>query len=151
MAATGNDAHLTSAIVDVHTDEPEFGYRFNADSSAGLVIWSARTGCTGSAASGGSSRRRPAKAARRWAGTQGVAVYDDLVQREFSTPASDLVWLTDITEHPTGEGKLDCCASKNVFPNGIVGSAIDDRMTTQLAVGALRQAIARRRPTAPWS
>ena len=25
------DAHLTNAIVDVHADDPEFGYRFIAD------------------------------------------------------------------------------------------------------------------------
>jgi transposase InsO family protein len=73
-------------------------------------------------------------------------VHDDLVQREFRAPAPDLVWLTDITEHPTGEGKLYCCAVKDVFSNRIVGYAINERMTAPLAVSALRQAIARRRP-----
>ena len=75
-----------------------------------------------------------------------MAVHDDLVQRAFGAPAPDLVWLTDITEHPTGEGKLYCCAIKDVFSNRIVGYAIDERMTALLAVAALRQAIARRQP-----
>ncbi len=57
------------------------------------------------------------------------------------------MWVTDITEHPTGEGKLYCCAIKDLFSNRIVGYAIDERMTAQLAVTALRTAVARRQPT----
>ena len=53
----------------------------------------------------------------------GPAVHDDLVQRDFSAPAPDRVWLTDITEHPTIEGKLYACAIKDVFSNRIVGYA----------------------------
>ena len=45
-----------------------------------------------------------------------------------------MVWLTDITEHPTVEGKLYVCSIKDVFSNRIVGYAIDERMTAQLAV-----------------
>ncbi len=78
--------------------------------------------------------------------TPGPAVHDDLVQRVFSAPAPDMVWLTDITEHPTVEGKLYCCSIKDVFSNRIVGYAFGPRMTAQLAVRALRSAIARRRP-----
>jgi putative transposase len=35
---------------------------------------------------------------------------EDLVQRRFSASAPNQRWLTDITEHPTDEGKLYCCA-----------------------------------------
>jgi transposase InsO family protein len=73
-------------------------------------------------------------------------VHDDLVQRNFTAERPDAVWLTDITEHPTLEGKLYCCAIKDVFSNRIVGYSISDRMTAQLAVTALRAAIARRQP-----
>ena len=76
----------------------------------------------------------------------GPAVHDDLVQRQFSAPRPDAVWLTDITEHPTVEGKLYCCAIKDVFSNRIVGYALDGRMTAKLATAALRSAIARRQP-----
>jgi putative transposase len=48
--------------------------------------------------------------------------------------------------HPTAEGKLYCCAIKDVFSKRIVGYACGDRMTAQLAVHALRQAVARRQP-----
>ena len=53
----------------------------------------------------------------------GPAVHDDLVQRNFTAPAPDQVWLTDITEHRTEEGKLYACAIKDVCSNRIVGYA----------------------------
>ncbi len=34
---------------------------------------------------------------------------EDLVQRHFTATRPNELWLTDITEHPTGEGKLYCC------------------------------------------
>jgi len=73
-------------------------------------------------------------------------VHDDLVQRNFTASSLDAVWLTDITEHPTLEGKLYICSIKDLCSNRIVGYAIDERMTAQLAVSALRSAMARRRP-----
>ena len=76
------DAHLTNAIVDIHTDDPEFGYRFIADelerggheAGEGRVhrlcrehrIWSTTT-----------------KKGRRNAKIPGPAVHDDLVNRDF--------------------------------------------------------------------
>jgi putative transposase len=140
-----HDAQLTNAIVDVHVDDPEFGYRFIADEleAAGHRvgerrvwrlcrrhrIWSTTT-----------------KKGRRHGKTPGPAVHDDLVQRQFNAPAPDVVWVTDNTEHPTVEGKLYCCAIKDLFSNRIVGYALDERMTAKLAVSALRAAIARRQP-----
>jgi transposase InsO family protein len=140
------DAHATNAIVDVHADDPEFGYRFIADELERLGqrscerrvwrlcrnqrVWSTTT-----------------KKGRKHSGkTPGPAVHDDLVQRAFTAPAPDVLWLTDITEHPTLEGKLYCCSIKDCFSNRIVGYAIGDRMTAELAVSALRSAIARRQP-----
>ncbi len=112
--------------------------------SPGIV--SASGGCGGCAAISGCGRPR-----RRRAGVAARAdqapLFDDLVQRQFRAERPDAVWLTDITEHPTGEGKLYCCAIKDVFSNRIVGYSIDDRMTAQLAVSALRSAVARRQPS----
>ena len=42
----------------------------------------------------------------------GPPVHDDLVQRDFTAGTLDELWLTDITEHPTDEGKLYLCAVK---------------------------------------
>lgn len=74
-------------------------------------------------------------------------MHDDHVQRDFTAQRPDQVWVTDITEHPTAEGKLYCCAIKDLFSNRIVGYALADRMTAQLAVTALSTAVARRQPT----
>jgi putative transposase len=140
------DAHLTNAIVDVHGDDPEFGYRFITDElhRGGHQVGEGRVWrlCRDQKAWSITTRK-----GRRSSGkTPGPAVHDDLVNRDFTAPAPNLVWLTDITEHPTGEGKLYCCAIKDVFSNRIVGYSIADRMTAELAVGALRSAVARRQP-----
>jgi transposase InsO family protein len=71
---------------------------------------------------------------------------DDLVDRQFTATAPNVVWLTDITEHPTVEGKLYLCAVKDVYSGRIVGYSIDSRMKASLAVTALNSAIARRSP-----
>jgi putative transposase len=73
-------------------------------------------------------------------------VHDDLVARQFTAAAPDRTWLTDITEHPTAEGKLYLCALKDVYSNRIVGYSMGSRMTADLAVSALRNAIALRSP-----
>jgi transposase InsO family protein len=44
----------------------------------------------------------------------GPPVHDDLVKKVFTAAAPNLVWLTDITEHATSEGKLYLCAIKDV-------------------------------------
>jgi transposase InsO family protein len=69
-------------------------------------------------------------------------VHDDLVVRQFSAQRPNELWLTDITEHPTAQGKLYLCAIKDACTNRIVGYAMDSRMTSQLAVDTLANAIA---------
>ena len=72
----------------------------------------------------------------------GPPVFDDHVQRVFRADAPNRVWLTDIREHRTSEGKLYCCAIKQAFSNRIVGYLISDRMTAELAVEAACNAVA---------
>ena len=76
----------------------------------------------------------------------GPPVHDDLLERDFSAETVNSKWLTDITEHPTGEGKLYLCAVKDCASNRIVGYSLDARMTSELAVTALQNAIALRSP-----
>ena len=54
------------------------------------------------------------------------------------------MWLSDITEHPTREGKLYLCAIKDVWSNRIVGYSMSERMESSIAVAALESAAARR-------
>jgi putative transposase len=140
-----DDAHLTNAAVDLHADDPEFGYRLIADElrHAGHQVSENRVQrlCT-------QQRLWSVHAHRRGRHRRpGPPVHDDLVGRDFTAPAVDVKWLTDITEHPTGEGRLYLCAVKDCASNRIVGYSIGPRMTSELAVAALRNAIALRSPT----
>jgi len=83
----------------------------------------------------GPKRRKPA-----------AAVHDDLVERRFWADGPDRLWCTDITEHPTGDGKVYCCAVLDVFTRQIVGWSMADHMRTDLVVDALQMATWRRRP-----
>jgi transposase InsO family protein len=74
------------------------------------------------------------------------AVHDDLVQRRFLADAPDRLWVTDITEHPTAEGKVYCAAVLDVFSRTVVGWSIADHMRAELVVDALEMARWRRRP-----
>jgi putative transposase len=141
-----DDAHLLNAIIDIHRDDPEFGYRFIADEleAAGHRASENRVQRLCSLQGVFSTT---VKRGRRSGKTPGPAVHDDLVRRQFHAEQPDEIWLTDITEHPTGEGKLYLCAIKDVCSRRIVGYALGERMTSQLADAALRIAIARRSPT----
>jgi putative transposase len=141
-----DDAYLTNALLDAHGDDPAFGYRFLADEleRAGVSVGERRVWRLCSQQKIWSTTVRKG---RRGSGKRpGPAVYDDHVQRDFTAAAPNLTWLTDITEHPTAEGKVYCCAIKDLFSNRIVGYAIGERMTADLAVAALRAAVARRQP-----
>lgn len=134
-----DDAHLINAAIDVHHDDPEFGYRFIADELAahGWMASRNRVGrlCTLQQLWSVHARRRGRH--RR----PGPPVHDDLVRREFTAARPNQLWLTDITEHPTGEGNLYLCAIKDACSKRIVGYSIDTRMTSALAVTALRNAV----------
>ena len=139
-----DDAHLVNAAIDIHHDDPAFGYRFIADElhQAGVKVGERRVWrlCSQTQLWSVFAKRRGLSR------KAGPPVHDDLVHREFTAPATNVVWLTDITEHPTAEGKLYLCAVKDVCSNRIVGYSMGDRMTAQLAVSALRNAIALRSP-----
>ena len=85
---------------------------------------------------------RPAKVKR----LHGVATADDLVHRKSPRLAPNELWVTDITEHPTREGKVFCCAVMDTFSWKIVGWPIDSAQDSNLVVNALDMAIKNRRP-----
>ncbi|BCT74214.1 hypothetical protein SCMU_00560 [Sinomonas cyclohexanicum] len=139
-----NEAHLANAAMDIHTDDPAFGYRFIADelAEAGYQaserrVWRVCSAHGVFSAFGKRKGRRP---------RPGPPVHDDHVRREFTAEAVDTLWLTDITEHRTGEGKLYLCAVKDACSNRIVGYSMDSRMESSLAVAALRMAVHQRGP-----
>ena len=66
-----------------------------------------------------------------------AATEEDLVKRNFMATGPNELWLTDITEHPTREGKVYCCAVLDLFSRKIVGWAIDRRCESVLVNDAL--------------
>jgi hypothetical protein len=139
-----DDAHLINAAIDIHHDDPEFGYRFITDELPARGVTAGRNRvnrlCTLQRLWSVHSRKRGRHR------QPGPPVHDDLVRREFTAPAPNRLWLTDISEHPTAEGKLYLCAVKDACSKRIVGYSIDERMTAELAVIALRNAVALRGP-----
>lgn len=77
---------------------------------------------------------------------RGVVTADDLVNRKFHRLHPNELWVTDITEHPTREGKVYCAAVLDAFSRRIVGWSIDSRQDSTLVVNALDMAIRNRRP-----
>jgi putative transposase len=68
----------------------------------------------------------------------------DLVRRSFARSAPNQLWMTDVTEHPTREGKLYVCVVLDAFSRMVVGWAIDSTQTTTLVLNALGMATRRR-------
>ncbi len=136
-------AYLADAVFDAHRDDPEYGYRLLADEAreAGhdrcdRTVWRV---CRDNRWWSAFGKKRGANGKK-----PGPPAHDDLVQRHFVAAAPNTLWLTDITEHWTGEGKLYLCAIKDVYSGRIVGYSMADRMKSRLAVDALSSAVARR-------
>ena len=70
----------------------------------------------------------------------------DLVDRNFRRTEPDQLWVTDITEHRTREGKVYCAVVLDVFSRRVVGWSIDSSPTSGLVTSALGMAIGNRRP-----
>jgi putative transposase len=137
-------AYRADALFDAHRDDPEFGYRFLADGAraAGqpMVERTAWRICSQMGWWSAFSRKR-----RRGRGV-GRARRSTTTSSSVTSPpaAANQLWLADITEHRTGEGKLYLCAIKDVWSNRIVGYSIGSRMKSRLAVNALHNAVVRR-------
>ncbi len=138
------EAYRANALFDAHRDDPEFGHRFLADEAhaagepmAERTAWKiCRDNRWWSVFGKRRGRGKNAKA--------GPPVHDDRVRRDFTADGPNRLWLTDITEHATGEGKLYLCAVKDVYSGRIVSYSIDARMKSGLAVRALESAVTRR-------
>ena len=76
----------------------------------------------------------------------GMATASDRVDRQFHRDQPDQLWVTDITEHPTREGKVYCAVVLDAWSRRVVGWSIDSRPSTALVTNALGMAIDQRRP-----
>lgn len=91
---------------------------------------------------------RPRRRRRRATTTRvpGVRPAPDLVERDFNPAAPNRLWCADLTEIPTGEGKLYLAAAVDCFSRALVGWSVAERMPAELVVDALEMAVRRRRP-----
>ena len=134
------EAYRANALFDAHRDDPEFGYRFLLDeavlageSMAERTAWKICSDNGWWSSFGKRNKRGKGKKV-------GPPVHDDLcavtdekgrIRHEFTADAPNELWLTDITEHWTREGKLYLCAIKDVCGNRIVGYCIDPAVRVQ--------------------
>lgn len=75
-----------------------------------------------------------------------MPVAPNVLDRQFSTSAPDTVWTADITYIPTREGWLYLAVVMDLHTRAIVGWSMDERMTKELVISALRMARFRRKP-----
>jgi transposase InsO family protein len=83
---------------------------------------------------------------RGWKRVKPDNIAGDLVERAFARTGPNQLRVTDITEHPTREGKVYCCVVLDTFSRRVVGWSIDSSQTAALVTNALGMAIDSRRP-----
>ncbi|MGY2004630.1 IS3 family transposase [Blastococcus sp. SYSU DS1024] len=91
----------------------------------------------------GIHRRRRGKYGRRSAST---ATADDLVERNFTAPVPDQLWVADITYLRTWEGFLYLAVVVDACSRRVVGWAMADHLRTELVLDAVGMALFTRRP-----
>jgi putative transposase len=85
-----------------------------------------------------------AHATKKWRrGRPDLGGLVDMLNRDFTAVSPNLRWVADITEFPTGEGKLYLAGIRDLFHHGIVGWDTAARQDSVLAVNALTMALAR--------
>jgi putative transposase len=75
-------------------------------------------------------------------------VAPNLLEQDFSAEGPNEKWAADISYLWTGEGWLYLAVVLDLFARRVVGWAVSDRLHKELALEALRKAVAIRRPSA---
>ncbi len=72
-------------------------------------------------------------------------VFPDRVQRDFSPSAPNRLWVSDLTQHSTGEGWLYTGVVLDAFSRRVVGWSMGERPVSALTVDALYMALGNRK------
>jgi len=142
------DAVLTNTIVDIHRmSRRSYGSpRVHAELRLGQDLRCSRKRVERlmrQAGVAGIYRRRSRGCTRR---DPAAEPSDDLVDRQFDPVEPDRLWVMDVTEHPTAEGKVYVAVVIDAFSRRVVGWSIADHIRSELVVDAVQMAIWRRRP-----
>ena len=70
--------------------------------------------------------------------------FPDLLKRDFTAPGPNVKWCGDITEIPTGEGKLYMATVLDLFSRRLLACPISEHPDAQLAADAIKIAAAAR-------
>ena len=92
--------------------------------------------------------KRRGKPWRTTIGDPTAARRPDLVQRDFTAPAPDRLWVGDFTYLRTWQGRVFFAFVIDVYSRMIVGWQLATHMRTDLVLDALRMALHRRQPSA---
>jgi transposase InsO family protein len=68
--------------------------------------------------------------------------FPDHLRRDFTAPAPDIRWVGDMTEIPTGEGKLYLATVVDLFSRRLPGFAMSTHPDAELACAAINTAVA---------
>jgi putative transposase len=91
------------------------------------------------------SRRRRSDASGLL-GVEGVKAWPDLVERDFTPSAPNELWCADMKQIPTAEGVLHLASVLDCFSRRVVGWRMSGVADEPLVAGAVRAAVAQRRP-----
>jgi putative transposase len=91
----------------------------------------------------GVSRRKSTRTTRR---DPDARPAPDLVDRNFTTPGPDQLWVADITYIPTWAGFLYLAVVLDAWSRRVVGWAMATHLRTELVLDALNMALTQRRP-----
>jgi putative transposase len=144
------DAHLANKIYDIHKQSRRsYGSpRVHADLRLGQNIR-----CS----------RKRVERLMRVVGVQGVyrrkghgctrrdrdaIASEDLVNRQFTVEGPDQLWVMDVTEHPTDEGRVYVAIVEDAWSRRVIGWSIADHIRAELVVDAIQMASWRRQPPA---
>jgi putative transposase len=130
------ESHGTYGWPRVHAELRHRGVRVSRKRVARLMR---RAGLSGMV------RRRKGKTTIR---VPGIATAPDLVRRDFAPEAPNRLWVADLTEIATWEGKLYLAVVIDAFSRRCIGWAMAEHMRAELVVEALEMAIWQRRPAA---
>jgi putative transposase len=134
IAAIHGESKATYGWPRVHAELRHRGVRVSRKRVARLMRQAGLSGMV---------RRRKGKTTIR---VPGIATAPDLVRRNFAPEAPNRLWVADLTEVATWEGKLYLAVVIDCYSRRCVGWAMAEHMRAELVVEALEMAIWQRRP-----
>ena len=139
-----HDGHLINALVDAHADDPALDYRLLEDELKRVGIRPVNGGCDGCALRNGCSPRLCARvSAARSLGRRCMMIIcaeiSPLQRRIANGPPTS-------PNIPPPRARCTAARFKTCLQTALSGMPLEERMASELAVAALRTAIARRRP-----